>query len=92
MTNDPDVIRIPKTACLQCRHTLDSIGTNDGSRPAPQPGDAIVCIRCGAVQTIENGKLRPFTDSELDTLQSDPEWLRELARMVAKVYILRQVN
>ena len=33
-----DVIRLPETRCLECGHTLNAVGTLDGTRPAPRPG------------------------------------------------------
>ena len=59
----PDVIRLPETRCLECGHTLNAVGTLDGTRalalrytfrvgPKDTPPDVIRlpetrCLECG---------------------------------------------
>ena len=78
-----DTIRVPETRCLECGRTLDAVGTLDGTRPDPQPGEPIACLRCGAAMTMENGALRGFTDEEMEELK---EVMDDLARVVRGIH------
>ena len=82
-------MRVPETRCLECGHGLNAIGTLGEAIRTPRPGEAIVCIKCGAACTMENGKLRGFTDEEMEDLLSDPEAMDDLARMVERVHLVR---
>jgi len=89
-----DSVRIPETRCLNCGHLLNALGTGDVTVEAqPKPGDAIVCIKCGAVMLVGNNlTLRGMTDAEMDALVSDREWMDEVARMVQKVHFVRHIS
>lgn len=89
---DPDVIRVPETRCLECGHTLDALGTLDGTPASPKPGEPVACIRCGAAMTFENGRLRPFTEAEIDDLLGDRETMADLARAVRNIHLLRHAQ
>ena len=88
------VIRVPKTNCLRCGATLDAVG--DLEQPdarGPQPGDPILCIRCGAVATIDAaGALRPFTEAEARELEGDATAMREMAKLAHMIYIVRHAQ
>jgi len=59
---------------------------------APRPGEAVVCIACGAVCTFEDGRLRGFTDEEMEDLLADPDAMDDLARMVHRVHLVRHAQ
>ncbi len=88
----PEVIRVPETACLECGHKLDAIGTAGGAMRTPRPGEAVVCIQCGAAMTFEDGRLRGFTDEEMEDLLADPHAMDDLARMVHRVHLVRHAQ
>lgn len=86
----PGTRRITPKPCLRCGVPLNAIGMiTEGDARGPQPGDPVVCIRCGGVMTMENGELRGFTDAEMDELTADAETMADLARMVQRVYLVR---
>lgn len=87
-------LRIPETRCLECRRKLDAIGTADPATEGatPNPGDPVACIGCGAVMTFENGRLRGFTEREMDALEADEDTMKALARIVQHIHFLRGAN
>ena len=90
MSSTPhDVLRVPQIRCLQCNHTLNAIGTLDGSQPDPEPGSPVLCLKCGAVMTIEGGALRGFTPEEMAELVADTETMDYIATLVRRVQIIR---
>lgn len=92
MPEQQDVRRIAPAKCLECGHTIDAIGSLGGDYPRPNPGDAIACIRCGAVMTMEDGALRGFTEKEMDELVADKEWMNDLARTVKRIHLLKHAQ
>jgi hypothetical protein len=90
----PDIIRVPESACLNCGHLLNALGTGDLNVEAkPEPGDVTVCIKCGAVMKLDQD-LRPrgMSDQEMDELVADREWMDEVARVVQTVHFIRAIN
>jgi hypothetical protein len=87
-----DVIRVPETRCLECGCKLDAIGTMDGTRPDPRPGEPVACVRCGAVATFENGRIRGFTDKEVEDLLCDEAVMNELAHLTRAVHLIRHMQ
>ena len=84
------VTRIAATRCLECGHTLDAVGSSDGADVRPEDGAPCACIQCGAVMAFDAaGGLRPFTDREIEELTADAEAMRELARTVRGIHLLR---
>lgn len=89
-----DVARIPPTNCLECGYRMDAIGTMDGSVPRPKPGDAIACMKCGAVCTVEDDgrHLRGFTDAEMTDLVADNDRMDQLAHLVKGIHFLKHLQ
>lgn len=88
-----DHIRIRPGACLECGRKLDAIGTLDGTTPRPEPGNAIVCIGCGAVMTVDAaGALCGFTDQQMNELIADTAHMDEIARLVRRVHFIRHAT
>ena len=87
--NAEGVTGIEPVRCLECGHQFDSVGAFDSSPSMPSPGDAVLCIRCGAVQTYEAGRLRAFTKAEAEALIADTEQMNEIAKHVQRIRILR---
>lgn len=85
------VVRTPGVfPCLECGCTLSAIGTADGADGRPSPGDAIVCLKCGAVMTCNRDySLRPFTDAERKEIANDRAYMNQLARFVRGVHFLK---
>lgn len=83
--------RVPETKCLECGHIVNAVGNASAGEPTPpEPGDAIACIECGAVATIDaSGALRPFTEEEAHALTSDPEWWAQIHSMVRRIHLLK---
>ena len=77
---------------MECGHALNALGTLGDAIWPPNPGDPVVCIRCGAACTFEDGKLRGFTDKEMEDLLADAEAMDDLARMVQRVHFLRHMQ
>jgi hypothetical protein len=89
------VTRVPETKCLVCGVKLNAIGDLDDGTPdrGPKPGEAVACIRCGAVATVdEGGALRPFTDDEARELEADAEAMADLAGLVRRIQIVRAMR
>ena len=87
--NAEGVTGIETAACLECGHKFNAIGPIDCAPSMPAPGDVVLCIRCGAAQTYEAGKLRGFTDAEMDALMADTEYMNDLAKHVQRIHFLR---
>lgn len=88
-----DHIRIAPSACIECGRKIDAIGSMDGITPHPEPGSPIICLRCGAVMTIDaNGAPCGFTDQQMTEIIADTETMNEIARLVRRVHFLRHAT
>jgi len=86
----PDTTAIHEHDCLLCGKHVDSVSNAEGgARKAPNPGDPVACIRCGAVMTYERGRLRPFTDAEAKDPMRDEACMRTLRRVVGAIHLVR---
>lgn len=89
-TWEPNIAKIPESLCLKCGYRLNASATADGSQGLPDPGDLMVCLKCGAVMVhADDLSPRGMTDEEMDQLQSDTEAMNELAKAVKNVYLVR---
>jgi hypothetical protein len=78
-------VRVPKTTCFNCGHTLDAVDGPDMGEP-PRPGDVTVCLTCAHVMKFgADLKLEGFTEEEARALAADPRLCRDLARIVKDV-------
>lgn len=90
----PDVVRVPESRCLNCNAVQDALGTGDERIEArPEPGDVVVCIKCGAVMRLDDKlRLRGMTEAEMDELVADRQWMDAVARMVQKIHFMKHVT
>lgn len=72
MSNVPDEVRIPESACLHCGKVMNSATcVTDNSRP--NPGDATICLHCGHLMFFSDTLvLRNPTDTEIKEIAADP--------------------
>lgn len=88
-----DYRKIPECHCLHCGHKMNASGSTDGSGVLPQPGDLVLCIRCGAVMKhADDMTLRGMSDAEMDELQADTETMNDLAKYVQRIHIIRHIT
>jgi hypothetical protein len=89
----PDIAKIPESHCLECGYLLNASATADGTQQLPSPGDLMVCMKCGAVM-LHAGDLSPrgMTDQEMDDLIADTETMNEIAKVVKRIYLIRQIQ
>lgn len=81
---------IPECNCLQCGHKMNASGSADGAPHLPEPGDLVLCIRCGAVMMhADDMTVRGMTDEEMDELVADKETMDELAKNVKRIHLMR---
>lgn len=88
--NAPDYRPIPECNCLKCGKKMNASGSTDGSPHLPEPGDLVLCIKCGAVMKhADDMTLRGMTEQEMDELVADTETMDELAKNVQRIHIMR---
>ena len=87
-----DLKRVPYSRCLACHKRVNTLGTGNRAVAAkPEPGDVVVCIRCGAVMRLDKKlKLRGMTQKEIDEITRDREWMDRVAKMVERVHLLKK--
>ncbi len=73
MKSPSKTIRVPKSNCPNCGHSLDSCSDVSGIA-SPSPGDVSVCIRCGEFLEFDDRMLmKSLPASKLLQLQlADP--------------------
>jgi hypothetical protein len=80
--------RIRPSLCPKCGHTLDACTSAKFDGAQPRPGDATVCIGCGAVLS--------FTDDlslqEQDLNELTPDVLREVKKVQAAIMLIRRMR
>ena len=85
------VVKVPESNCLACNAPMNSLGARGSGKP--HSGDAVVCIRCGAVMGLDdNLRLRPMTVQERDELLTDREWMNRVAKMVRRVHMVMHMK
>lgn len=86
-------MKVSESRCLSCGAHLDALGTGNRAVEAkPEPGDAAVCIKCGAVMMLdEQLRLRGMTQEEMDELKANRAWMNEIARMVHRVHFVKHI-
>ncbi len=87
--NDEGITGIEPVKCLECGHEMNAVGPVDCAPSMPAPGDPVLCISCGAVMTFEAGKLRGFTEAEMDALIADTGHMDEIAKHVKRIHLIR---
>jgi len=86
------ITRTPESRCLNCGKKLDALGGID-TDDAPEPGNLVLCIACGAVMMIADDLTpRGMTREEMDDLCNDAETMNYLARQVRKIHMLPKLN
>lgn len=86
----PDIRKLPECHCLQCGHKMNASGSVDGSLDLPEPGDLVLCLKCGAVMKhADDMSVRGMTEQEMDELIADTETMDELAKNVQRIHIMR---
>jgi hypothetical protein len=91
MTPDSEHKRIPQSVCIECGVHLDTVSSLDHTVARPKPGDPIACLECGAVMTMENDKIRPFTIEEADSLLADKAAVIHLLQVVKRIHFAHYV-
>ena len=72
--------------CLNC-------GRQIKPTEPPDPGDIVVCTRCGAVMIYNHSlKLRGLTEQEMRDVQADPEVMDMLGKKVQGMYFIRHMD
>lgn len=87
-------IRIEETKCLACGHTINRVGCfDDEAQLPPEPGDLVLCIRCGAIMALADDKhsVRPLEEEEIEELVADPDTIQELSEKVARIHFVRHM-
>lgn len=86
MSFEDDTIRVPEIPCPQCGQRLDSVSALDGlGKPDPKPGNLVVCLNCGMAATMENGRIRPFTSTEIEDLLCNEKAMHDLTTVWAGI-------
>jgi Zn ribbon nucleic-acid-binding protein len=86
----PDVRKIPECKCLFCGHNMNASASVDGTLNLPEPGDLVLCLKCGAVMKhADDMSVRGMTDEEMDELIADTETMDELAKAVQGIHFIR---
>ena len=79
MTNEH---RLPTSSCLNCGYEMDSAGSPDGG--------LALCIRCGVVMAYDSsGRLRGMTQTEMDKVVRDHQYMNYLATLVKRIYFVQ---
>lgn len=88
-----DVVRVPESRCLNCDALMSALGTGYREVEAkPNPGDNVVCIKCGAVMKLDPQlRLRGMTDEEMDELTADRACMDDIAKMVKKIFFVKHM-
>jgi len=86
------ITRTPESRCLNCNNKLDALGGID-TEDAPEPGNLVLCIACGAVMMIADDLTpRGMTREEMDDISNHAETMTFLARQVRKIRMIPKMN
>jgi hypothetical protein len=89
-TYEPGIVKFKESPCLECGAKLNAAGSPEHRGALPNPGELLICIKCGAVMMFADDLTpRGMTEAEMDALTADAETMDELARTVARVHLFR---
>jgi len=100
---DPTFLAIEDHQCPECGIKVDTVSGGVAStgingpirsalyekRPAPKPGDPILCANCGLVTTLENNRLRPLSRQERRRLERSPKFKAMIAMLSTAIHFAR---
>jgi hypothetical protein len=86
---EPDSTRYPPWLCWTCGHLCDAASCLREPWLTPKEHDIAVCIACGAVTRLRNGKWLPIKAADIALL--DPEERRDLVEHQVSVQLMLAV-
>jgi hypothetical protein len=60
--------------CEVCGKKLDASTPSTDDGRGPVDGDISICFGCGTIGIFHNNKVRPVTQSEIDSFKREPGW------------------
>jgi hypothetical protein len=81
--------RLSGSACHRCGAINDAATPVDQSDRTPKPGDAMLCIACGALAVYTEDSTRAPTAPEMKELLADPE-IRNAVRAMNRFHQLQR--
>ena len=79
--------RIEEQRCQGCGYRMDTVSSPATGRNA-QPGDPVLCMKCGLITTLENGQLRPLTVFEARQIRANPQLMHEIREALRGIEII----
>lgn len=85
--------RAPEHRCLHCNARLDAHTNADGGSALPDAESVVICAYCAAVMMIGRDlTCRGMTQKEVDSIMSDVEFMRFLARTIGRLRFIRAMS